>query len=333
MSIFELLNDSDFNEIIDVSKNMKININKLENDYKNCEDCDIQMQPNINNTLTCPKCGYIKKVIVENLEYEPSMSGYNINNNYYLPIKCVGKNSFQYQKYLRNNTSQYNIIQESVIRKKLENLNYESSDFIIPKNIINIVIDQYKKIREVSKIHRGEILNGILAALTYYVFIGEKIFRKPKEVSKKFRITENNFSKGDKILKELEQQKIIKLPVSHEYSNENILSYLNRINIDLKYYNFLLDLLDKIDNENIGNTNARLSTKVVALIFLLTISENIPITPEEISNEFKISISTYKTFYSDIFKNKDKVNDIFIKYNIKLPDKIPRKPRKPRKNE
>ena len=27
------------------------------------------MQPNINNTLTCINCGFVKMVIVENLEY------------------------------------------------------------------------------------------------------------------------------------------------------------------------------------------------------------------------------------------------------------------------
>ena len=96
------------------------------------------MQPNINNTLTCIGCGFVKVSIIENNEFEPSMNGYNTNCNFHIPIKCVGKNSFQYQKQLRNNTSQYSIIQESNLKRVLEKLNYQSSGLIIPKNIINL---------------------------------------------------------------------------------------------------------------------------------------------------------------------------------------------------
>ena len=124
MENFELFNDDEFNDILNDSKIEEIQKTEENHNYKNCLECNIQMQPNINNTLTCPECGYIKKVIIENLEYEPSMSGYNTTENYHIPIKCIGKNSFQYQKYLRNNTSQYSIIQETSIKRILEKLNY-----------------------------------------------------------------------------------------------------------------------------------------------------------------------------------------------------------------
>lgn len=329
MDQFELFDDDDFDTFFNqtVDEEMDMNDKKAQNEYKNCNDCNIQMQPNINNTLTCPNCGYIKNVIIENLEYEPSMSGYNTNNNYHIPIKCVGKNSFQYQKYLRNNTSQYSIIQETTLRKLLEKLNYQSNDFVIPKNIINNVLIQYKKIRETSKIHRGEILKGILGSLIYYECLKEGIIRKPKELAKWYSISENDLSKGDKILRELDEKKIINLPINKEFANEYINSYLKRINLDIKYEAFLTELLNNINLLKIGNPNARLSTKIASLIFLLIISKNYNITSEEISKEFDISISTFKSFYLEIYKNKDKLNIIFDKYSIILPTKIPRKSR------
>lgn len=331
MDQFELCDDDDFDFLLNNS--FKTNLdNKIINDYKNCETCNIQMQPNINNTLTCPTCGFIKNVIIENLEYEPSMAGYNTNDNYHIPIKCVGKNSFHYQKYLRNNTSQYNIIQEATLKKILDRLNYQSTDFIIPKNILTNVLNQYKKIRETSKIHRGEILKGILGSLIYYECLKEGIIRKPKELAKWYSISENDLSKGDKILRELEEKGIIELPIHKEFNNEYINSYLKRINIDLKYEEFLIELLNTINILKIGNPNARLSTKIASLIFLLVISIKSDITPEEISSEFNISVSTFKNLYIDIFKNKDKLQYIFNKYNIFLPDKIPRKSRKTKKN-
>lgn len=332
MDEFELCNDEDFNELFNSTLNDLLNHKETKNEYKNCEDCNIQMQPNINNTLTCPNCGFIKTVIVENLEYEPSMSGYNTNQNYHIPIKYVGKNSFQYQKFLRNNTSEYSIIQETSLKKILDRLNYQSNDFVIPKNIISNVLIQYKKIRNTSKIHRGEILKGILGSLIYYECLKEGIVRKPKELAKWYSISENDLSKGDKILRELEEKNIIELPINVNFNSNYILSYLKRINLDVSYEIFLLELLDNINELKIGNPNARLSTKIASLIFLISISKQYSISAEDISKEYDISISTFKNFYTDIFKNKDKLQTIFEKYNIILPNKIPRKTRSNKKN-
>lgn len=337
MDSFELCDDEIFNEFFNNPFNNSltgINITSDNiNEYKKCDDCNIQMQPNINNTLTCPSCGFIKTVIIENLEYEPSMSGYNTNENYHIPIKYVGKNSFQYQKFLRNNTSEYSIIQENTLKKILDRLNYQSHDFVIPKNIINSVLNQYKKIRNTSKIHRGEILKGILGSLIYYECLKEGIIRKPKELAKWYSISENNLSKGDKILRELEEEGIIELPINKDFDIEYISSYLKRINLDINYEEFLLELLNKINELKIGNPNARLSTKTAALIFLLVISKGYSISSDDISKEFDISISTFKNFYMEIFKNKEKLNVIFLKYNIILPDKIPRKTRSNKKKQ
>lgn len=333
MDSFELCNDEEFNNLFDILQNNIINETESNNEYKNCEDCNIQMQPNINNTLTCPSCGFIKTVIIENLEYEPSMSGYNTNENYHIPIKYVGKNSFQYQKFLRNNTSEYSIIQETTLKKILDKLNYQSNDFVIPKNILTNVLNQYKKIRNTSKIHRGEILKGILGSLIYYECLKEGIIRKPKELAKWYSISENDLSKGDKILRELEEKGIIDLPINKDFNIEYINSYLKRIDLDLKYETFLLELLNKINDLKIGNPNARLSTKIASLIFLLGISKAYPITSEDISKEFDISVSTFKNFYMEIFRNKDKLQFIFDKYQIVLPNKIPRKTRSNKKEK
>lgn len=323
MNNFELCNDDEFENFLNTSYD---SVNNIDNNYKKCINCDIQMQPNINNTLTCPTCGYIKNVIIENLEYEPSMSGYNTNENYHIPIKCIGKNAFQYQKYLRNNTSQYSIIQETTLKKLLEKLNYQSEDFVIPKNIINNVLLQYKKIRETSKIHRGEILKGILGSLIYYECLKEGIIRKPKELAKWYSISENDLSKGDKILRELEEKGIIALPINKDFNIEYIISYLKRINIDIKYESFLIELLNTINELKIGNPNARLSTKIASLIFLLVISKSYNISSDEISKEFDISISTFKSFYLEIFKNKDKLvqvlKNIILYYQIKFLENL-----------
>ena len=117
------------------------------------------------------------------------------------------------------------------------------------------------------------------------------------------------------------------MPINKNNDENYILSYLKRTDIDTEYRHFLSELLERIDDLKIGNPNARLSTKISSLLFLLVISKKFDITTETISEEFNISISTFKTFYLEIFKNKKLIDDILIKYDIILPDKLPRKQR------
>lgn len=330
---FGLFDDDDFENYLNCTKEKEIEEFEDNIKYKICDTCNIQMQPNINNTLTCKECGFVKMAIIENNEFEPSMNGYNTNNNFHIPIKCVGKNSFQYQKQLRNNTSQYSIIQETNLKRILEKLNYQSSGLIIPKNIISNVLEQYKIIRETSKIHRGEILKGIIGSLLYYECLKEGIVRKPKELANWYSISENDLSKGDKILRDLEEKKIVKLPINNNNNNIYIISYLKRTDIDLDHQYFLNELLERLEEKKIGNANARLSTKISAILFLLIISKNMNISTETLSEEFNISVSTFKVFYTEIIKNKHIIQDILDKYNIVTPSKIPRKLRQNKKTQ
>ena len=72
---FATFDDDEFETIINLTMNIKSKeeefYNENINDYKNCEYCNIQMQPDINNTLTCKSCGIIKNITIDNSEYEP----------------------------------------------------------------------------------------------------------------------------------------------------------------------------------------------------------------------------------------------------------------------
>lgn len=295
--------------------------------YKICEECGIDMLPDINNTLTCVRCGLVVECITDNAGYEPSMDGYNTSEKFHIPIKCVGKNSFQYQKQLRNNTSQYSLVQEATMKRKLEALNFKSPVLKIPKNIITSVINQYKLIRQTSRINRGSVLDGIIGSLIYYECVKEGIIRKPKEISEWMRITENDLSKGDKIVRALEADGVLSLASNDNCEVKYVYSYLKRMNMSMQHSDFMLDLFYRLEELRIGNPNSRLSTKISAILFMVVISKNLPVEAEEISAEFNIAISTFKAFYNEVIKRRKYVQNILDKHSYVVPDKIPRKKR------
>jgi len=338
MTEFKLMEDDDFRNI-KIHKIIEKNEKHMESDYKICTDCNVSMNFNINNSYTCPKCGFIKKISTGNLEYEESFKNYNVSNKSHMPIKYIGKNSYKLQQNLRNSTSQYDPIQESYIRKILNTCNSESTDFRIPQNIIKDTIDLYKKIRKHSKVFRGDILKGVLGSLLHYLCKREGIIRKPKEIAKWCSISDKDLSTGDKHVRQLENDGVLlNLIVDNDEENLDkihILSYLFRLKIQEKIINdkylpFLLNLLNEINEKKIGKVNSRTSTKITGIVYLLCITEKLILdesiksnisTEQCISNEFKISISTFKEFYNEILKKKEKVIAVFDKYNITFPDK------------
>lgn len=116
--------------------------------------------------------------------------------------------------------------------------------------------------------------------------------------------SESDLSKGDKILRDLAECGVIELPLNKDYNEEYIESYLKRMDLDTKYCNVLNELLDRINEHKIGNPNARLSTKISALIFLLIISKKYDITPEKYQKNLIFLFLLIKLFIWKLIKIK-----------------------------
>lgn len=329
MNAFSLIDDCDFDNIInEINEINDADDETCEDKYKICNDCDKQMTVGINNVYVCSDCGVIKNIITNNDSYESSITNYNTNNTFYMPIKCVGPQSYSYQKCIRNNTSEYKKIQETNIKKKIYHFNYNHTKINIPKNIISAAIDQYKKIRNSHKVYRGDILNGIICGLIYYECLKESIAVKPKDIATWANISESNMSKGDKIIKILQDDKVLVLPYSDNIDRTFIKTYLIKLNIDDKYLEFLYDILQCINMYKICNINSRMSTKTAGLIYLIVKCENMPITIDNISTEFGICVTTFKTYYNNIIKRANLLTHIFEEYEISQPWLTTRKSQK-----
>ena len=328
MDQFHLIDLDDFSTFDTIKEEDVEDIN-----YRMCPVCNIQMTVKVTNEYICQECGLSKGNITATDDYNvASGNSYNTLNSSSTPLKCVGTNSFKFQCLLRNNSS-YSVIQENHIKTTLFRLNYNNcNELNIPKNILLSVNEQYKSIRKSNNIYRGQILKGILAALTYYECLKQGLTHKPKEIASWFNIDSNNLSKGEKIVRGLIEEGIIDLKLEEietRIDNSFIESYAKRIGLDMNYIPFLHTLLEEIDRQKIVNLNSKSSTKAISLIYLVIVCEKIPITQDDLYEEFKISRSTFKQMTNTILKHCDRLTDIFEQFNIPKLYAVPRisKPR------
>lgn len=308
----ELVNlESKYDELINDEPKNKIN-------YKKCIKCNIEMNLTIYNKLICPECGISKEVITENYEYN-TMESYSTSENKTQIINFSGKESNVFQRIARNNNeNRYFIIQENITKKRLQNLNYDntSSDLNIPKFILMNVLEQYKQIKSIKKIYRGEVLKGILAALVYHECLKNGMIRSPKEIIDWANIDVNKFSKGKKIVEELYGANVIEIDNECDITDKYIKSYLIRLNIDEVYFNYIHDMIEEMDTIPKSIFISRIKTKVATLIYMIIKLHDLDIEDDTLLNEFKVSITTIKTLYKNILKNQNCFESIFVKHNL-----------------
>lgn len=323
----ELLDESVFNAFYDIKEEDIVD----NNDYKLCQKCNIHMDYKVSNEYICSNCGLSKRNISNEDIYNEYTSTTNYNSLNDSAIKCVGTDSFKYQCILRNATS-YTVLQNKHIKNILFYLNYNSKKINIPKDILLTVCQQYKKIREMNNIYRGHILKGILASLVYYECINKKLTHKPKEIAEWFEIDTINMSKGDKIVRTL-NEKILNLNSIDDMQlcKHFIYSDMLRLSIDHEYLPFLYELSDKINEQRLINLNSKPSTKAAVFIYILICCKKMDITSLQLYEEFKISVSTFKSKSNIIIKNINCVSDIFNKYDIPIIHSLPRSVRQSRK--
>lgn len=319
---FSLIDDDDFDNI-----DIKNNENEDKND-KYCNDCDLQMNKNSNNTYICPLCGVINNVINGSENYEESLKNYNVNSLNSISIKCVGKNSYDFQKCIRINITNEKLAQENNIRKKLTNINFKSTTINIPNEIIAIVLEHYVMIKKNNFTFRGKVLNGLLAILIYYECYNKNIIIKRKEIIKLFCIKDKYLSKADDILMKLIDKKIItNIVILHNEEEKLITSYLTKLGIDMEYKSDILEIYNIIENARLWQLNIRTTTKITGILYLIVNGNNLNIKSIDIKNILSISETTFKNFYNKILKHDDQLN-ILSTYNLNISNEKKRRKRK-----
>lgn len=290
---------------------------ECEEDWKTCPDCKTRMQP-MKCSYQCLQCGRDTQVLEQGGEFSASINdNYNTSSKCAVSIKIVGKDSYRYHKALLRTSSDYSKTQSNNTNKQLCQFNSRSIEGKLPIIILKEAADLYSQIQKCKIVRRGNGRKGALGACIYFVCASHNITKKPKEIAKFLNIEESYLSKGDKLLRRLEAEGKIEIPIHHDPKDAYILQYFESLNIDNKYKPFVSEIIDRASQVDMkGENNSRISTKCAGVIYMLKIQESLNISNAEIVKRCKISKSTFNRYYEFLVKNRKVLRPIFKKHGI-----------------
>ena len=303
----------------------------LNDEWKNCPDCNVHMNP-MENTYICTLCGRTQEVFINN-ECVNSSSFDNCRTNDLSPtsFKIVGKNSYFYNKAVLQSTTEYSKTQYQTTKHYLNQCNDQrnieyTTEFKkgkFPKNVLIAAAELYNIIQSNKIVRRGYGRKGTLGACLYFEFIRNGITKKPREIAKFLAIEEFHLSKGDKLLRRLHAEGLIDIPIHHSPVDSYLIQYFESLGIDTKYIPYISDIIDKATNgEMIGENSSKLSTQCVGSIWLLKMQLNLKITRTTISKICDITKPTYEKYYNYLLRNYNILNEICERHDIPLISSI-----------
>ena len=318
---FSLFADNEFEDFGDEVLDLE-----CKEDWNTCPECGIRMQP-MKSSYQCLQCGRDTQVLEQKGEFSTSIvDNYNTSANCSMPIKVVGKDSCRYHKALMRTTSEYSKIQSNNTNKQLNRFNSQSKEGKLPIIILKEAADLYGKIQKCNIVRRGNGRKGALGACIYFVCNIHNITKKPKEISIFLNIEESYLSKGDKLLRRLQSEGKIDIPIHHDPKDAYILQYFEALGIDNKYKPFVSELIDRASHiDMIGENNSRISTKCAGAIYTLKIQESLEFSKSNIVKYCKISKSTFIRYYEFLVQNRKVLKPVFKKHGITPLKKTKRK--------
>lgn len=306
--------------------------------YNYCEFCNIAME-RTSIEYYCLKCGQVKDY-EEDIDHDSATAAYikittgsrkgkyyNMTTDY---CKIQRKNILNYLRSKYNNlNSTLKLDAYSPHIKKIRgipmNVLNEVADKYneIQKNIVQVIYDENgNKIGQKKFVRRRTIKDEILAALIYYTCIKNGAIRKKRDVSQFMGLNTDGFSRGEDILRTLNESGEIDIELVDETVECFIDRYLDELKIyckeiqDDKYVSFVKELVQYSEEINLG-MNSQLSSKVIGAIWILICKFKLNITADQVEiacdNTKK---NTFVKFSKLVIKNEKKFAHLFKKYSV-----------------
>lgn len=307
---------------INLEVKMDLNGEKIVK-YTICPKCEIEGTIS-DGIIKCSKCGLETAIIDSDVKFNyATEKDHNVSDNSFMSFNFIGKNSYCYQRSFLKTCANYSSFRRNNNRKDMYNYNYQYEGKKIPKNAIKLAIELFSKIKEKNYVYRGNGKKGVLGACLFYACVMNHITKTPREIAAVMEIEDRFLSQGDRIVQELNEKGVIKIPTILRPLKDYIDQYFPTLNISLKYKDFIVDIIERAEKQNIHIRNdSRTTTKCIGAIWLLInrVRSLKSITKDTIVKECNISKSTFIRYYNLLLSHGDILKPVFKKHKIPMPN-------------
>jgi transcription initiation factor TFIIIB Brf1 subunit/transcription initiation factor TFIIB len=283
--------------------------------YDRCPECGILMSVKTNNQYVCIQCGLLREdVEVTDMSTITSDMNYNTLSN---GLRCVGNNAHRYQTILRSQ-SNYDASPEIHVRNILFAYNHTiGKDGAIPKDVLLNVCEQFKHIRLEGTIYRGTILRAILAAMTYYECLRNKLIFKPSDIYQWFDVDSQTYSKGDKKVREMLDHGFLSEDIREINAESSYLyAYSTKLELCEDHVVFLQRLMELTTEKKLLNPNAKSSTRALCVLHMYLVATEHPIKSDSFKEIFKCNYGTIRTIALDLFHANEVLLPLFDEFKV-----------------
>jgi transcription initiation factor TFIIIB Brf1 subunit/transcription initiation factor TFIIB len=284
-------------------------------DYETCPECGITGKI-YRSTIICEQCGLTRDwQTYEDVNYNETIhKNYTFGN----PTHGFGLSYTDYSTY------RYNSIKRSFMNKV--------HGTTIPMESVYVAIDLFAKIKDKKYIidehdespyHDGVSANCLEGPCLYYACIMERSSRPVKEIVNIMQMKNRAFSKGLRIMRELNDLGIIEIPVNISPIHDYITNYLTALKISLDYRDFLVHLINRADDKGLHMVQDSLTTtKCLGAIYLLVVFEQkkMPIKASDIPSVCKdVTLATITRYSKLLCRYPRLIKKSFRKYHVRMP--------------
>ena len=291
-----------------------------------CPSCHREMTKRSEYELGCTNC---KTCLPAGNTGEHHTIGacenHNTSSNAYMSFKPVGGGSGKNKIYMNTMikyTSEYQPLRDNKILAVMRQYNYICDSISIPENILreaaSLFIDLTK---DDVCVYRGLNRRGIFGGCIKIQCDINNIAKTNSIIAKVMDVEESNITNGLDEIYKLAKLNGIVLPDNKDPTIDYINNYFETFDLDQSKKQFAIDLLARAAKKQIEEINrAHYNSRCIGVTYFVCKHFGWEITHKQIAaNCENISPGTYQNIYKAILNNQKKLNKVFIRHNVHLP--------------
>lgn len=305
---FKLVDEAVFTQLLE----NKLVDEQVEKKYNYCPDCPDTPMVLSQNEYQCPQCGQVRG-------YEEAKDHDDVAGGSVRITTGTSKG-----RYFTNNGDYAKTQKKFILEQLIQNQSAFTGN-AFPRDVLNAVATQYNSIQklitedEKKFVRRGNIKDEVLAGLIYFECVRKGLVRKKKDIATFMKLPTNGFSRGEDILRNLQAEGRIDIPVDAEPIEGFVDRYLEALNIDNQSYaQFITKLVQESERKKIG-MSSQLSSKIVGSIWLLINKCDLKITAAQLEKAAdNTKKNTFVKFYKIVGENIAELRHVFIEFGIPI---------------